>query len=232
MRALYLDDSGKVHPNDSTTFAVLGGFSVDLSRWHTLCRQISGAKSRYFPKRGPHEWEVKSIDFLPENAWSRRSRRELCLELLDILRRNQCHTYVVYLEKSKAVSTPAESTLVPLMVQRLLLKYLAELESQGTSGMVISDWSTHQLDHHISECVQSMVASRQLTKLVGGVTYGSSASLSALQVCDLIASGYRRSLEGAEHLVDLRRAIDRLRYIEPNGVDVDGYLVDSVVKLF
>ena len=232
MRILYLDDSGKIHPNDPTRFAVLAGFSVDESRWHALSRQIAGAKGKFFPGRGPHEWEVKSTDFLTSNAWKRKKRRDLCDELMNILRKNDCHTYVVYAEKAKNQRNLSAEALVPLQVQRLLIKFHAELDARDTNGTVVCDWSTYQMDHHVSQCVQSMVVSRKLNRLLGGVTYGSSASLAPLQVCDVIAGTFRKSLEGEAHLADLRRQIEVLRYSAPQTMDIDGYAVDSIVRVF
>lgn len=80
MRILYLDDSGKVHPNDPAKFVVFGGFSVDEGRWHALIRQLNGVKNRFFPHRSkPYEWEVKSTDFLTSNDWTKSQTSQLVL---------------------------------------------------------------------------------------------------------------------------------------------------------
>ena len=67
MRILYLDDSGKLHPNDSSTFVTFGGFSIDESQWHRFVKQINGAKSNFYPNReqgNPNLWEIKSLEFM------------------------------------------------------------------------------------------------------------------------------------------------------------------------
>ena len=47
MQLLYLDDSGKIHPNEKDTkVAVFAGFTVDEGNWHRLVRQVSGAKAK------------------------------------------------------------------------------------------------------------------------------------------------------------------------------------------
>lgn len=169
MRFLYLDDSGKIHPNDPTRVVVFGGFSIDEAQWHSLVRQINGAKSNFYPKRGtpignPHSWEVKSSDYLTHNAWNRKKTRQFCMELGNILRRNQGSVYAVALEKRLAKPPLDESTYVPLAFQRLVVKFMEELAYCNTTGTVVCDWSTHRLDRHIANCVQSMVAARGLQR--------------------------------------------------------------------
>ncbi|MCE9529695.1 MAG: hypothetical protein K8T89_00925, partial [Planctomycetes bacterium] len=130
MRILYLDDSGKIHPNDSTAVAVFAGFSVDENRWHRLIRQITGAKAKHLPARGnddPNAWEVKSGDFLPLNSWLRAKNRRFCFEIVDILERNACKIYCVSLEKSKAKDDLSEEKFIPLCLSRLISKFYDEL---------------------------------------------------------------------------------------------------------
>jgi hypothetical protein len=67
MRILYLDDSGKVHPNDPAKFVVFGGFSVDEGRWRALVRQLNGMKNRFFP-RCFNDW---SPSFIPRLSMKR-----------------------------------------------------------------------------------------------------------------------------------------------------------------
>lgn len=102
MQILYLDDSGKVHPNDPAKVAAFAGFSVREDRWHKLLRQVSGLKGKFAQARKPHEWEVKSDAFLTPNNWQRAKKRNFCFELASILRRNSCRVHVITLEKAKA----------------------------------------------------------------------------------------------------------------------------------
>ena len=79
MQILYLDDSGKVHPNDPLEAVAFGGFTVPQHRWYALLRQVSGLKGRFEPNRKPHEWEIKSGDFLTPNKWLRAKKRNFLL---------------------------------------------------------------------------------------------------------------------------------------------------------
>lgn len=237
MRFLYLDDSGKIHPNDPTRVVVFGGFSIDEAQWHSLVRQINGAKSNFYPKRGtpignPHSWEVKSSDYLTHNAWNRKKTRQFCMELGNILRRNQGSVYAVALEKRLAKPPLDESTYVPLAFQRLVVKFMEELAYCNTTGTVVCDWSTHRLDRHIANCVQSMVASRGLQSLRGGVTYGDSLALAPLQVADLIARTFRITLEGSSHLREFETRLRDLAFRRGGVQDCMGCPVDSVFRLF
>jgi hypothetical protein len=91
MRFLYLDDSGKIHPNDPSRFVVFAGFSVHESRWHALARQVAGAKAHFYARRGdPHAWEIKSTDLLNHRAWRRGRTLNFCYEICRILRDNRC----------------------------------------------------------------------------------------------------------------------------------------------
>lgn len=52
MHILYIDDSGKIHSNNSDNVAVFAGFSVPEDRWHKLVRQVNGVKASIYPARG------------------------------------------------------------------------------------------------------------------------------------------------------------------------------------
>ena len=229
---LYLDDSGKVHPNDGAKVAVFAGFSVDEEHWHRLVRQIAGAKGSYFPQRGkPHEWEVKSEDYLTVNNWQRAKKRNFCFELVNILKRNRCSVYSVSLEKAKAKDELLEDKFVPLMLRRLIAKFHDQTETLGSTGSVVLDWSTHQLDHHITQCVTAMTVTNAMTRLRGAVTYGSSAALPPLQVADIIASTFRRDAEGQPHIRELAKSLEDLRYTRPYAHDEFGNEMCSICKV-
>lgn len=233
MHLLYLDDSGKVHPNDTSLVAVIAGFSVDERNWHALIRQVSGAKAHILPKRGkPSGWEVKSADFLTTNAWQRSKNRRFCFEVASILKRTGCRVYSMSLEKARAKDALDEVKFVPLMLQRLIAKFHDQVVTDNSTGSVVMDWSTHQLDHHITQCVTAMTVTQRMERLRGGVTYGSSAALVPLQVADLIASCLRRTAEEQPHVVELTAAFRELQYVRDGAVDDYGNPVCSISKLF
>lgn len=231
MQILYLDDSGKVHPNDPAKVAAFAGFSVREDRWHKLLRQFSGAKAHFAPLRKPSEWEVKSDAFLTPDNWQRAKKRRFCFELAAILRRNDCRVHAVTLEKAKANDDLTEEKFVPIMLQRVVGKFHHQVEGGRDTGSVVLDWSTHQMDHHITRCVISMTVVRRMESLIGGVTYGSSAALPPLQIADIIASTFRRSAEGQPHVADLAAAFRDLQYISPDHVDDYGATMCSIGKV-
>jgi len=233
MQILYLDDSGKIHPNDPSKVAVFAGFTVDENNWHRLVRQITGAKVKFFPTRKPHEWEFKSTDFLTPDDWNRAKRRKFCLELVEILGRNGCRVYSLSLEKAKAIDPLEEEKFVPLMLSRLVGKFNKQLEDTNQTGSVVCDWSTHQMDHHITRCVSAMAVVGAMDRLRGGVTYGSSAALPPLQLADIIASTFRRHAEGQPHIAPLASALRQLQYSSGSPGDMlYGMSIWSVGKLF
>ncbi len=233
MRILYLDDSGKIHPNDPAKMVVFGGFSVDEESWHRVVRRVPGAKSSSFPNRGsPHDWEIKCHDLLTSNSWNRRKNREFCFSIPAILRDSGCYVYAVSMEKSNAVGILNEERFVPLAFQRLVAKFNSEITFSDTTGSIVCDWSTHQLDRHLTHCITSMAITRYMFRLRGGITYGSSRALLPLQVADLIAGTIRRSLEGQGSLIDLAKQFEALRYTKPGAQDGLGFPVDCIFKLF
>ena len=233
MRILYLDDSGKPHPNHPSRVVAFAGISVDESQWHDLVRQITGAKGKYFPKRGkPVEWELKTKDFLTPNAWKRANNRRFCNEVAEILRKNNCHVYAVYFEKAASKGPLKEDWAVPLSFQRLAEKFECELRAANTRGSIVCDWSTHALDRHVSNCVQSHIITQGMHAIIGGVTYGSSQSLVPIQVSDLVAATFRITEEGGSHLAPLRAAFEAIQS-NPVGVrDFNGFSARAVSKLF
>jgi hypothetical protein len=233
MRTLYLDDSGKVHPHDPSKFVVFGGFSVDEGRWHDLVRQVAGAKAGFFGAKGkPYDWEVKSTDFLTSNAWNRANKRGLCFEIVRILKRNDCQVYAATMEKAKAIDSLDELKYVPLLFQRLVANFESQVANEANTGTIVCDWSTHKLDHHISNCTTSLVIANRLNLPRGGVTYGSSSSLIPLQIADLIAGAFQRRLAGQLHLSDFVSTLEDLRYTNPGFTDFRGYPIDSIQNLF
>lgn len=233
MRILYLDDSGKIHPNDPAKVVVFAGFSVNEESWHDLIRKIAGAKSRHFPNRGnPNDWEIKSVDYIDSNNWKRKKKRRFCLDIARILRSQGCYVYAVSMQKANATDVLNEEKFVPLAFQRLIAKFNDEVTSFDTTASIVCDWSTHQMDRHLTKCVTAMIVSRYMFRLRGGITYGSSLALSPLQVADLIAGTLRRNLEGHKELDELAEAFRELRYTNAGQRDAFGYSVDSVFKLF
>jgi hypothetical protein len=233
MRILYLDDSGKIHPHDPSKVVVFAGFSVDEEHWYNLFRKIVGTKAKHFPNRGnPNEWEIKSADYIDSNNWKRQKKRQFCFAFPRILRATGCYVYAVSLEKAKANDALKEEKFVPLAFQRLIAKFNDEINIADTTGSIVCDWSTHQMDRHLTSCVNTMIFTRYMVRLRGSVTYGSSHALPPLQVADLIAGTFRRSLEGRSDLDALAEAFRDLRYTNPGQRDTFGYSVDSVFKLF
>jgi len=187
----------------------------------------------FFPTRGnPHSWEIKSKDFLTPNNWNRRKKRNFCLEIVNILKRNDCHVYAVSMDKVNATGALPEATYIPLAFQRLIAKFYDEVIANADTGIVVCDWSSYQMDHHITACVGSMIGSRGMDVLRGGITYGSSMALPPLQVADLIAGTFRRCLDGQSHLQSLEAALLPLRYSNRGVRDIYGHPVDSILRLF
>ena len=233
MRFLYLDDYGKIYPKDPSKFFVLAGFSVDEGRWHKVVRQVSGAKGSFLHANGkPSDWEIKSTDFLTANAWKRSRRRGLCLEIANILKRNECFVYVVSLEKAKAIDALDESKFFPLATQRLVSKFHSEVMNHAESGSVVCDWWDYRMDRHTTSCISSSIITNKMELIRGGVTFGSSAALVPLQVADIIAGTFGRSLSGATHLDSLIERFEGLRYRVLGQMDVLNYPVDSISRLF
>lgn len=139
---------------------------------------------------------------------------------------------MVSMEKARAVDALEEAKFLPLALQRLLAKFNDEIICGATTGSIVLDWSTHQMDRHITNCVTAMTVSRSMELLRGGVTYGSSLALPPLQVADLIAGSLRRSLEGQVRLNELAAAFRDLHYANPGQLDINGYPVDSILRLF
>jgi hypothetical protein len=230
VRLLYLDDSGKAHPNDSSRVLVYAGISLDASSWAELHRRITGLKAALFPGRGnPNEWELKSKDFVLPNTWARKKNRDFCWHLARILEDCECTVYAVTAEKRRAQRPTRDEWLVPLMFQRLLAKFA--VEAAGDEAMIICDWNSYKLDHHISVSVQSYAVPRGLS-LIGGVSYGSSEAFTTIQVADLISAAFRHSHEGRHHAAMFVNELQKLRFSRAGERCLEGYPLDSIFKVF
>jgi Protein of unknown function (DUF3800) len=236
VRLLYLDDSGKTDPKHSSRFVLYAGLAVSDQEWANLHKRLTGAKAKFFPTRGagrPNDWELKTADFLKRNPWQRKKNRDFCYELVRILRRSDCSVYAVAAEKARATRTLDETWLVPLMYQRLTAKFIDEVSQKADSpGAIVCDWTSYKLDHHISACVQSYAVSRGYHELLGGVTYGSSSSFTAIQAADLISGAFRIWYEGGTHLDGLIEQLTALQYQRAGARCVEGFPMTSVFRIF
>lgn len=212
-RILYLDDSGSPSPNHASRAVVIGGFSVPSDDVPALCRRIAGAKSRYYKGRGdPGKWEVKATRTVKPNEWNRSKNRQFVIEVMRILSNLDCTVYTVSIEKSKVLHLKSPTATVPLQLQALVEHFSVECSARRETGLIVSDWSNHNLDAHASQCVASYVISRRLP-LHPTVYYANSRSSHAIQVADLVAGIRRRSIEGDVNLQPIDDALAGIRTI-------------------
>ena len=212
-RVLFLDDSGKPAARDSTRAVVIGGFSVPAGNVPALSRRIIGAKRRFFPTRGhPAEWEVKAARTITPNPWKRRKNRGFVSEVLRILGGLDCTVYTASIDKRRMYHQMDLRTTMPLLLQGLAEHFAVECALRHDTGLIISDWSTHNLDAHASGCVASFVASRRLP-LHPSVYYANSLTTQPIQVADLIAAIRRRVVEGDPRLVRTDRVMANIRTV-------------------
>ncbi len=100
----------------------------------------------------------------------------------------------------------------PVAASGLVEHFAVECKTQQATGIVVSDWSNHQLDEHASRCVASYAASYRLN-IHPGVYYASSHTAQAIQAADLIAGIRRRVLEGDQRLAAVERRLSSLSAI-------------------
>ena len=208
---LFVDDSGKPAAKDSTRAVVIGGFSIGAVNVPVLSRRIIGAKRRFYPSRGqPADWEVKATDTITPNPWKRSKNRRFVAEVLRILRELDCTVYTASINKARMHHQMDLQTTMPLLLQRLAEHFAVECSHRDEVGLVISDWSSHNLDAHASRCVASFVASRSLP-LHPSVYYANSLTTQAIQVADLVAGIRRRVVEGDPNLYTFGRDLADIR---------------------
>ena len=212
-RVLFLDDSGKPSLQHSSGAVVIAGFSVPADQAPKLSRRVAGAKSRYFRDRGdPARWEIKANRTINPSPWKRAKNRNFLGEVARILRILDCTVYTVSIDKRNMRHPMTLETTMSWQMQVLVEHFAAECASGGETGMVVSDWSNHQLDARVSASVGSFVIAGGLP-LHPTVYYANSSSSHAIQAADLIAGIHRRSVEGDTnmHLLDDRLAGIRSR---------------------
>jgi hypothetical protein len=231
-RILYIDDSGKPEQQHSSRAVVLAGFAIDAEEYPKLSRRILGAKGRFFGGRGlPQKWEIKSPEIIKPNPWKRAKNRRFCEEIVRLLGTSGATTYSVTIDKTVMKHAMTLSTSMPLQMQILAEHFAAECQALGRTGMLISDWSGHQHDQHASQCVASFVASYRLP-LHPGVYYGSSHSIEAIQVADLLAGVRRRSQESDQNLAALDASIAAVSVVQVTATTCRGRLYSNKIPVF
>jgi len=217
-RILFLDDSGKPDAQHVSTAVVIAGFSIPSDQVTLASRRILGAKAKYFRGRGrPVDWEVKAGDIIKPNPWKRRKNRDFTDELIRIVGGLNGTIYSVTLDKAAMKHQMGLHQTMPLQMQALVEHFSVECQHHGETGMIISDWCSHQADQHASRCVASFVVSRRL-KIHPCVYYASSHATQAIQVADLIAGIRRRTAEGDTSFVTTNMAIAATRSVGPIGL--------------
>lgn len=202
-RILFLDDSGKPDPNHASGAVVLAGLAMDSSLYPSFSRRIQGAKASFYPTRGaPQDWEIKSDRIVKPVLWRRRKTKRFVQELIRIATTVDVSVYSATISKTRMIQALTLTTTMPLQLQRLVEHFDAECRTLGRMGMIVSDWSTHNLDQHASKCVGSYVRSRNIA-MHPCIYYASSHGNEAIQVADLIAAVRRRTEEADSAMVTL-----------------------------
>ncbi len=233
-RVLFLDDSGKPHPRDSSRAVVIAGFSIPSDHVPTLHRRIAGAKSRFFPGRGdPASWEIKSTKLNSPRHRKQQRYRQFLEEILRILGSLDCTVYSVSIDKRNMVHQMGHSVTMPLQLQVLIGHFTQECESEGGLGMIVSDWSEQGLDSHANRCVASFVVTRRLNHHPG-IYYTDSATSNAIQIADLIAGIRRRSVEGEAEMQNLDNSLAAIRSVSASvqGITPVGRRYENRISLF
>ncbi len=104
----------------------------------------------------------------------------------------------------------ALDTTAPLQLQALVEHFSVECAEHDETGLIVSDWSSHSLDAHTSQCVASFVISRGLP-VHPCVYYASSQGSHMIQVADLVAGIRRRTIEGDTNLKALDNSLTTMR---------------------
>ncbi|MXY78926.1 MAG: DUF3800 domain-containing protein [Chloroflexi bacterium] len=130
----------------------------------------------------------------------RRSKNSRFLAEVDRINRElDCNVYSVSINKSRMHHDMTLKTTMPLQLQALVEHFAVECGARNETGVIVSDWSSHDLDAHASKSVASFVAARRLP-LHPSVYYANSLNSHAIQVADLVAGIRRRVIEGDPNL--------------------------------
>lgn len=210
-RILFLDDSGKPSPHDGTSVMVIGGFAIPSENVASFSRRLAGAKGRFFASRGvPGTWELKSRDMIRTKTLRRAKNRNFLGEMRRILAELDCTVYSASIDKSRMFHPMPIQTTTPLQIQALMEHFAVECRALGDIGLIVSDWSSHHLDAHASQCVATYAISRNLP-IHPTLYFANSLSAHSIQVADLIAGIVRRHQEGARDLSDIATHLFRVR---------------------
>ena len=208
---LFLDDSGKPSARHASGAVVIGGFAIPSVSVPALSRRIAGAKSRFYWNLGdPGTWEVKAKRTITRKELRRSKNNRFLSEVVRILRELDCTVYTVSINKARMHHAMTLKTTMPLQLQALVEHFSVECRTRDETGIIVSDWSSHDLDAHASKCVSSFVVTRRLP-LHPSVYYANSLNSHAIQVADLVAGIRRRVIEGDANLGRIDAELDGIR---------------------
>ena len=142
--------------------------------------------------------------------------RDFVEEVANILNILGCTAYAASIDKRNLIHEMKISTTMPMQLQALVEHFALECLANSETGLLISDWSRHDLDAHASNCVGSFVVTRHLP-LHPSVYYANSSSSHAIQVADLVSGIRRRALEGDVYLSAADRRLESIRAFSPDN---------------
>jgi hypothetical protein len=190
---------------------VIGGFSISALDVVTFSRRIAGAKGRFFPERGnPGTWELKSRNTIRTKSLRRSKNRAFLAEMVRILQEMDCIVYSASIDKRRMHHNMGLQTTTPLQMQSLLEHFAVECQAINAIGIVVSDWSSHHLDAHASDCVATYAISNSLP-IHPTLYFANSSGSHAIQASDLIAGIRRRDLEGDLAIASTATGLANLR---------------------
>ncbi len=193
----YLDESGTGLSDERSAFFVLAAFSVATDHWQKMDGALTTLKRRLVSWAKPEDWEIKGRDmrrgdkFFKEQPWEKRV--QAIVEVADLLAHTPCRILAVQVDKRDLPDyISSDSDLYRIAFWRLLEMIEAELDEQGSAGMLMvdarSDLHSSVQDRRLLDAYREWTASRHgRTHLIELPWFGFSAFYAGLQLADFAA---------------------------------------------
>lgn len=198
---LYIDESGKPAPTDSSPIFCLAGIAFHVDSWNTVNTDYLNTKNRFFSV--PTYEEVKASNIL--NFPNKDNRRNIRFvhNVLDIALKRRPRIFSVALYKNEFYSSykaikgrdfDHKGRALPMCLKKLILSYHSYLSNERSpkeKGIIILDsTSFYAQDYELAKTINKYIfdtQDRSTFSIIESPFFGLSHLLSILQIADFLS---------------------------------------------
>ena len=196
---VFIDQSGDIHPKDSTRRPVLAAVCLRETRSRDLSRQMFNIKKRLTEK--PEEFELKGHKLLTRKTFEKRpAKRELVESTFELISNLDLTAFAIVMERPSVI--PAlQPGMLPNQYRYILqrVNLLLEADFENDMALLIFDGQGPNFGRDLSSAISGFLfkhaEGQSYTRIVETPLFVDSKITPGIQIADMIASCVRQYQE-------------------------------------